>query len=250
METALVTIVGRMKVESTMGQRHNNARTGGGRLLLQLLVLVSILATGLFISLGTIDYLMAWIYLGIVTSNHGMAAVLLMRRNPELADERSRLDGKRDVDRVLAGMMAVYGPLCICIVSGLNARLQWEPSVPLEFQVLALVVACSGSLLTLLAMTVNRYFYSVLRVMPEKGHTACNSGPYRLVRHPGYLGAVLFNVATPLMLGSAWALVPAVITIVVIMIRTQLEDIALQRGLNGYVRYIKKTGYRLFPGIW
>jgi protein-S-isoprenylcysteine O-methyltransferase Ste14 len=98
-------------------------------------------------------------------------------------------------------------------------------------------------------MASNKFFYGVLRVAQEKGHTVCASGPYRHIRHPGYLGMILGDLATPLILNSVWALTPAVLTVCAIVIRTILEDRALQNGLDGYKDYAHIVRYRLLPVV-
>ena len=77
-----------------------------------------------------------------------------------------------------------------------------------------------------------------------------DNGLYALVRHPGYLGGILFYLVTPLMLGSVWAFVPAALTVIATVARTSLEDQALQRELGGYIAYTQQTRHRLVPGIW
>ncbi len=107
-----------------------------------------------------------------------------------------------------------------------------------------------GSILTAWAMASNKFFYGVLHIAQEKGHTICASGPYQYVRHPGYLGAILFDLATPLTLNSVWAFTPALLTVFAICLRTALEDKALQNGLDGYKDYAQQVRYRLLPAVW
>ena len=99
-------------------------------------------------------------------------------------------------------------------------------------------------------MASNKFFYGVLRIEQEKNHSVCSSGAYQYVRHPGYLGAIIFDLATPLILNSVWAFIPAILTICAIVIRTSLEDKALQNGLDGYKNYAQQVRYRLFPAVW
>lgn len=99
-------------------------------------------------------------------------------------------------------------------------------------------------------MLENRYFSAVVRVQEDRGHTVCTTGPYRFVRHPGYAGALLFYLLTPVILGTLWAFLPAVLTSIALVIRTALEDITLQEELEGYNDYAKNTRYRLLPGVW
>ena len=100
------------------------------------------------------------------------------------------------------------------------------------------------------AMWANAFFSTAARVQGERGHVVCSSGPYRLVRHPGYAGFVLQALATPLLLGSRWALAPGVAAAVSMIVRTALEDRMLQAQLPGYAEYARKVRYRLVPGVW
>ncbi len=220
------------------------------RYVIQICALVVIFSASLFFSSGTLNWLMGWSYLGLVAASQGIMAIVLVKKNPDLASDRTQLQGKRDLDRVLAGVMALYGPICICIISGLNHRYGWQPYIPLPLQVAALGVAVTGTLITMWAMATNKFFYSVMRIEKEKGHTVCTNGPYRYIRHPGYLGALLFDVATPLMLGSIWALIPSVVTVYAIAVRTVLEDRTLQNELDGYKNYTQQVGDRLLPNVW
>jgi protein-S-isoprenylcysteine O-methyltransferase Ste14 len=99
-------------------------------------------------------------------------------------------------------------------------------------------------------MSSNPYFSTTVRIQAERNHAVTNSGPYSLVRHPGYLGAILFDFVAPLALASWWAYLPALLTSVLIIVRTKLEDSTLQRELPGYVEYSASVRYRLFPGVW
>ena len=105
-------------------------------------------------------------------------------------------------------------------------------------------------LLTIWAMASNRFFYSVVRIERERGHTVATSGPYGYVRHPGYVGGILFDLVTPLFLGSLWSFLPAGFTVCVLVVRTALEDRTLRAGLDGYEEYARRVRYRLLPGIW
>jgi protein-S-isoprenylcysteine O-methyltransferase Ste14 len=100
------------------------------------------------------------------------------------------------------------------------------------------------------AMVTNRFFSSIVRIQRDRGHIVCDGGPYRWVRHPGYAGGALAALATPLALGSWWAFVPAVLTILLTAWRTALEDRTLQQELPGYAAYTQRTRYRLLPGVW
>ena len=216
----------------------------------QISIFILFYAVTLFVSVGRLDWRMAWIFIVIVAASQIGVALILMVSNPELMGERAESKGKKDLDRMLAGVMALFGPASMCIVAGLNMRWGWLPQIPLVIQIAGVVIAVLGSLVTAWAMASNKFFYGVLCIAPEKGHMVCTSGAYRYVRHPGYLGVILFDLGTPLMLNSVWALIPAVLTVYAIIVRTAHEDRALQNGLDGYQYYARQVRYRLLPGVW
>jgi protein-S-isoprenylcysteine O-methyltransferase Ste14 len=228
----------------------SNINRGIARYLLQVSSFILFFAVSLFVSSGRPDWVMGWVFITIVAATHISIALILRISNPELMGERAEIKGKRDLDRILASIMALYGPASMCIVAGLNMRSGWLPQIPLTLQVAGIVIALLGSVLTVWAMASNRFFYGVLRIAQEKGHTVCASGAYQYVRHPGYLGAILFDLATPLILNSVWALIPSALTVVTIILRASLEDRALQRGLNGYENYCQEVRFRLLPAVW
>ena len=207
----------------------------------------------LFIASGRLDWVMAWVYVGVHLAGLVVNALVLIPANPELVVDRAQSRGKRDLDRVLAGIMALFGPVSICIVAGLDERFGWSASateIPLVLLIAALAIMALGSLLTTWAMASNRFFYGTLRIAKDRGHTVATSGPYRYVRHPGYVGIIAFDLAMPLILGSLWAFIPAGLTICIIILCTALEDQALQDKLDGYRGYAQRVRYRLLPGIW
>ena len=221
--------------------------------MLQHGLFILIQVASLFIASGRLDWVMAWVYIGVHLAGLGVNALVLIPANPELVVDRAQSRGKRDLDRVLAGVMALYGPVGICIVAGLDERFGWSAratGIPLALLITALAIAVLGSLLTTWAMASNRFFYGVLRIAKNRGHTVAASGPYRHVRHPGYAGIIAFDLAMPLILGSLWAVIPAALTVCLAIVRTALEDRALQDKLDGYKDYAQRVRYRLLPGVW
>ncbi len=228
----------------------SNTNRAIARYFLQIGIFVLLFAVSLFLSAGTIDWAMGWVFIAIVLASQISIALILMMRNPELMGERSERQGKRDLDRILAGVMSLFGPISMCIVAGLDLRFGWFPQIPVALQITGIVLAVLGSVLTAWAMASNKFFYGVLRIAQDQGHTVCASGPYQAVRHPGYLGAILFDLATPLILCSAWAFIPAALTVCAIVVRTAREDKALQGGLGGYKEYAQQVRHRLLPAVW
>jgi len=204
----------------------------------------------LFIASGRLDWVMAWVYIGVYLAGMGVNALVLIPTNPELVVERAQFRGKKDLDRALAGVMALYGPAGLCIVAGLDVRQGWSPGIPSALLIVALAIAVLGSLLTTWAMASNSFFYGVLRIAKDRGHTVATGGPYRYVRHPGYVGIIAFDLATPLILGSLWALIPAALAVCLAIVRTTLEDKTLHEELGGYKEYAARVPHRLLPRVW
>lgn len=215
--------------------------------LRQWVIITLMLAVILIITSGRFDWVMAWVYIGLYIVSVVSQWLVL---SPELKAERAQIkEDTKSWDRVLAPLMALC-PACIWITAGLDIRFGWSPFIPLTLQIVALVIAVLGFLLTMWAMASNRFFYGTVCIQKEQGHTVVTTGPYQYMRHPGYVGAIIFDVATPLILNSLWAFIPAAFTIGIIVIRTALEDITLKEELDGYKGYAKRVRYRLLPGIW
>ena len=219
------------------------------RYLAQISVLLILFGAAIFISRGTIDWVNGWLMILLLVLGQALIATII-HNNPTLVDERSSNDGERDLDRVLAGVMALYGPLLIFIVSGLDVRLNGPSAMPLETTLVGVCVALAGLLITASAMKENRYFYGIARIDREANHAVCSSGIYATVRHPGYLGAIVFDLSIPLVLGSTLAFVPTLLTILAIVIRTKNEDAFLHHSLDRYQDYAQSVKYRLIPMIW
>jgi protein-S-isoprenylcysteine O-methyltransferase Ste14 len=175
------------------------------------------------------------------------------RRHPGLMAERAQLaraPGVKSWDRLLAPLMALSLGLPLFVVAGLDHRFGWSPDFPSWLSVLGLVLAAAGYGFTGWAFLENRFFSSVVRIQSERGHVVCDTGPYGMVRHPGYSGSVLPPFAMVLALDSVWTLIPAMAAVVIAVVRTALEDRTLQKGLPGYRDYADRVRYRLIPGIY
>jgi protein-S-isoprenylcysteine O-methyltransferase Ste14 len=99
-------------------------------------------------------------------------------------------------------------------------------------------------------MLTNHYFSTFVRIQADRGHQVVSGGPYAFVRHPGYVGIIATTLAVPLVLGSAWAFLPALVSALLLGVRTALEDRTLQKELPGYDEYAARVRFRLLPLIW
>lgn len=223
------------------------------RHLARFLMFALLLPALLFATAGTLHWAMGWAYTLITLAAVIGSRLIVMRRNPELLKERARALEHADAkkwDRVIVPIVGMYGPLAMLVVSGLDRRFGWTPAMSLGLQLTGLFLVMVGSALGTGAMVANRFFSAVVRIQKERGHAVVSSGPYSFVRHPGYAGGVLGNLAIPLALGSIWALIPGALTALVTVVRTILEDRTLQAELDGYSEYAQRVRYRLLPGIW
>ena len=175
------------------------------------------------------------------------------RRHPGLMAERQNTEKFQDAkawDKVLAPLMMLSISFPLPIVAGLDHRFAWSPAFPLWLIVLGFILTSLGYAFAVWAMAENRFFSSAVRIQSDRGHAVCDSGPYRLVRHPGYAGNIPPLLGIVLALGSVWALIPAVAALIIAVVRTALEDQTLQEELLGYRDYARRVRYRLIPGIY
>jgi len=204
----------------------------------------------LFGGAGRIDWSWAWVYIGISLVTLAVGGAIMLRTSPETVAERGRPGGMRGWDKVVSGVWLVAGFLALPLVAGLDARLGWTHALSAGWHVAGAVVLAVGYGLSIWAMRTNAYFSTAVRIQSERGHAVCSSGPYRYVRHPGYVGYALQYLAMPFLLGSLWALLPWLVAAVAMVIRTKLEDRMLHAELPGYQEYAQRVRYRLVPGIW
>jgi protein-S-isoprenylcysteine O-methyltransferase Ste14 len=207
----------------------------------------------LFFAAGRLDWLWGWVLLGVFASFMAAHPLILIPINPELLAERGkglRNPGVKAWDRWIAALASGVMPLGSWIFAGLDVRFHWTGSVPLVYHLAGLLVMMLGFALFLWAMASNAFFSEGVRIQEERGHVVATGGPYRYVRHPGYAGAILAQLATPFLLGSAWAMIPSVASAALYMVRTHLEDKTLMRELPGYQEYARQTHDRLLPHVW
>ena len=207
------------------------------------------MAVVLFGAAGTFGVPMFWAYLALfaVLCVAASAAVYLL--SPDLVKERVR-PGKGEQDRVTvrALNLLMFAQLSL---AGLDVgRLHWSATVPFPLQILGLVGFAIGMGLTTWAMLVNRFFSSAVRLQPDRGQQVVSSGPYRLVRHPGYSGGLLLLVSIGLALGSWIAMVPILLIVPFMGRRTLVEERMLASALPGYVDYMRRVRSRIVPGVW
>jgi len=238
---------------SAMTVSEKAAQTVSPRQWIGLVVVYLLIPLVLLICGGDLGWWQAWLYSLLIFAAGIGGHIWAEKRHPGLLAERQNIEHIQNAkawDKVLAPLMAVSIGFPMVIVAGLDHRYSWSPEFPLWLIVIGFILITLGYAFASWALAENRFFSSVVRIQKERGHVVCDSGPYRLVRHPGYAGNIppLFGIV--LALGSVWALIPAAVASIITLIRTVLEDRTLQEELPGYRDYARHVRYRLIPGIY
>lgn len=227
-------------------------RTFTLKVIIQLLIVVVVMPLLPLIISGAWNWWEAWVYAVTATVGFILSRWLAAKRHPDILQERARSMELRDAkswDRFLAPVMGL-GSVVILIVAGFDRLYAWTSPFSPTVKILALIVILLGYALGTWALMENRFFSGVVRIQTDRGHHVVTTGPYRFIRHPGYVGVICTYFALPFFLDSLWAFIPALLTLAASILRTALEDKTLQNELPGYKEYAQKTKYRLFPGIW
>jgi protein-S-isoprenylcysteine O-methyltransferase Ste14 len=208
------------------------------------------MGVALFWSAGQIDWWPAWATLAVMLAWITATAIVIFRLNPGLLAER--LGPRKGAKPWDTAIMSILGltQLVRYIVAGLDRRYGWTGGSSLAAQTAALTVCVLGYALVVWATASNTFFSQIVRIQSERGHAVATGGPYRYVRHPAYLGAILYELAVPVLLASWWALIASGVSAILLILRTALEDRTLQAELTGYVDYSRQVRHRLLPGIW
>jgi protein-S-isoprenylcysteine O-methyltransferase Ste14 len=220
------------------------------RYLLRQVAFVAFSVALMFLLAGRLDWLGGWLMTAIQVGSLAVQWLVVGRRYPDLLLERSGL--AEDVERgdIPLALGMAYGPFVAMLVAGLEVRLQGLPDVAPSVAIAGVALAVAGIAVTVSAMLANRYFGPVVRIQSDRGHEVATTGPYAVVRHPGYVGAVLFYVGLPAVLGSWWSVPITALLIGITVVRTAREDRYLCAHLAGYEAYADRIRWRLAPRIW
>ncbi len=212
---------------------------------------LAIYAAFLFVSAGTIEWAAGWLLIATLAYAAIGEVIVLRVRNRPLLEERARpltdpsfAPWDRRLTVIAGGLFTA-----VLVVAGLDHRLGWTPPLPAWVMVIGVVLAMAGNTLFLWSMASNRTFFRGVRIDGDV-HDVATTGPYRAVRHPGYLGAIAAQLGQPLVAGSLAAFIPALLTVATMLMRTALEDRYLTEGLPGYAQFAERTRFRLVPLIW
>lgn len=207
----------------------------------------------LFGGAGTLNWPMGWLYLIITIGGVILSRILVYRVHPDLLTERATSMDAENVpgwDRKLAPIVGSWVPMILMLVAGLDKRFGWTPALSPWILAAGTLVILVSIALAIWAMVSNRFFSAYVRLQSDRGQQVVNTGPYASIRHPGYAAGILTDLGAPLMLGTLWAFLPALLGIIAIIWRTHLEDRYLHNSLAGYAEYAKQVRRRILPFIW
>jgi protein-S-isoprenylcysteine O-methyltransferase Ste14 len=234
-----------------------NVNSGGKEIIkgiiargIQILVVLIFQAIILFPAAGKIDWIWAWIFLGIYTISVMINSVFLFQTNPETIAERGKPKEFKKWDAIISGIWGVIQFVMIPLIAGLDFRFSWTKDLAIGWHIIGGLVFALGLGLFGWAMITNAFFSTAVRIQEDRGQRVCKNGPYRFIRHPGYTGTFLQSIGMAILLGSIWAIIPAILAMICMTVRTYLEDKTLQNELEGYQEYSREVRFRLIPGIW
>ena len=221
------------------------------RLLWQSIIWLAILMAALFVPAGTLAWPAAWVFFIEFGAASYLMTRWMARHNPALLAERMKPLIQREQkawDKVLmSAFMALW--FAWCILMGLDMRFGWS-HMPAWLQAVGAIAIPVAMYIVFLTLRANTFAAPVVKIQAERGHQVVTTGPYAIVRHPMYAGALMQIVAMPLLLGSWWGLAAAPILIVLFSLRAVMEERTLIRELAGYAGYAARVRHRLIPGVW
>ena len=205
----------------------------------------------LFISSGRLNWVEAWIFIFLWAFFQIIQQLILFVFNPELLGKRNV--NTPDIKKWDIVFQRIYLPFVfiLIIVAGIDGgRFSKYMSMHKQLFIFGSITMTLGYLLSIWSIYINTHFETSVRIQQDRKHKVITSGPYRVVRHPGYTAAIVIFLSIPLILKSTWAFIPAFIILILFIIRTYLEDNTLKNELASYAEFCVKTKYRLFPYIW
>lgn len=234
-------------------QKNDNRKLkkSGIRRLIQIYFVFIIQALIFFASAGHLNIPRAWLYFIVYLVCLLLNTIMVYKFFPEIANVRGEMrSGTKSWDKVFIALSVPMTLIIMPVVAGLDIGRYYWSSLPIYFIVIGIGLYIISIILIDWSLITNRYFETTVRIQKDRGHQVITTGPYKIVRHPGYVGIILSVLSFSLIIGSLFSLISAGIIILLFIARTSLEDKTLHIELDGYPEYAKRVKYRLFPGIW
>ena len=227
-------------------------RVAGIKSLLLASVMLALQMIIFFISAGHIVGSRPWTFFGASFMHYALSTAVQYKLNPKLLVERlkRKREGSKLWDEILMRISNLTVLIAVPAMAGLDiGRFHWS-GLDVQFAALGFASFIVSTILINWAMAVNPHFEPTVRIQKDRGHKVISSGPYKIVRHPGYLAGILYTLSIPLIIGSAFTFIAVGIYVILFIIRTSLEDKTLHEELDGYSEYARQVKHKLFPGIW
>jgi protein-S-isoprenylcysteine O-methyltransferase Ste14 len=211
--------------------------------------LIAALGVLLFAPAWTFDYWQAWVYLSVFAASSALITLYLWKNDPGLLERRTHAGprAENESSQKLIQLLASFGFVGAMVLPSLDHRLAWS-AVPVSVVIAGDILAAVGFLIVLFVFRENTFAAAAIAVTPDQKVIA--TGPYAVVRHPMYAGALVMLLGTPLALGSWWGLVMFIPMIFIIAWRARAEERFLSENLSGYREYCRVVRYRLAPHVW
>jgi len=217
------------------------------RVLFQVLIGMALF----YISAGRTFVFRGMIYFSLYIILVISGVILLAGNNSEVLNERAKKrDNTKGWDKVLLKLYVLLAFFGVYIAAGLDAGRYPEARISINFIYPGILIYIFSTALSIWAMAENKYFEATSRIQTDRGQVVCSSGPYRFIRHPGYLSILLWCISVPLIFGSVYSVMPVVCVFIIVVIRTYLEDNMLKKELAGYIEYSGRVRYKLIPFIF
>lgn len=211
-----------------------------------------IIVTGIiyFIASGRINKIRVWMYIGFYIIGSLIGNIILIKKTPELLNQRGKIqEGTKIIDKIIIFTYFIFAIVITPLVAGLDSRYKIS-SLPFHFIYIGIIFYLLSLFFSVWSMLHNPFFEGTVRIQKDKNHRVISTGPYKIVRHPGYFGMILGSLPIPFSFGSICSFIPVSIMILLVFIRTIYEDKTLQNELEGYKEYCLKVKFRLIPFLW
>lgn len=205
-----------------------------------------VLMAAFFLPAWTFSYWHGWVYLAVLFTPLVFVVAYLLKNEPDLLERRMHYR-EREKEQLLIIKLSYIPFILAYILPGFDFRFGWS-HMPVWLVIVSDVLVLASYMWVVNVFRTNRYASRVVEV--DKGQSVISTGPYALVRHPMYTGVAVMYLFSPLALGSYWAVIPALFILPILVYRLLNEEKVLARDLPGYVEYMAKVKYHLFPGIW
>ena len=235
-----------------MQKNNKRIRIAGIKQLLVASIMLAVQMTVFFLSADRTIDARPWIFFFASFLHYFISTAVQYRFHPELLVQRlkRKREGSKLWDEILMRVSNLTVLIPIPAIGGLDVGGFHLSSLGIYSGIIGFVFLIASTILINWAMLANPYFEQTVRIQKDRGHRVITGGPYKIVRHPGYLAGILYTLSIPLIIGSLYTFIPVGIYILLIAVCTLLEDRTLRRELDGYSEYAKEVRYRLLPLLW